>query len=137
MSQIIPIDKEFMVEGSAMISQTDIDGVITFANRKFYEVSNYTKDEVVGKSNKIVRHPDMPKLVFEKMWNNLSSGHTWNGLLKDIRKDGLFYWVQTEILPIFDNNNELSGFISAQRTASRKNIEEMKIVYAKMYEDQK
>jgi aerotaxis receptor len=137
MNQVTPIDEEYIFDGSALISQTDLEGIIVYANKKFSEVSNYTNDELIGKQHNITRHPDMPRIVFEKMWNALSSGHTWNGLLKNLRKDGLYYWVHIEILPIFDENNEITGYISARRAASRKDIDEAKITYKKMLEEQK
>ncbi|MDQ7045721.1 MAG: PAS domain-containing protein [Sulfurimonas sp.] len=134
MSNVTPINEEFLFEGSSIISQTDSKGVITFANRKFAEVSGYRVDELVGQEHNIIRHPDMPRDVFTKMWNNISTGHTWNGLLKNLRKDGLYYWVDTEILPIVDDNNNVTGFIASRRTASRKNIQEMELSYQKMNE---
>jgi aerotaxis receptor len=136
MSQVTPVDEEFFFEGSVIISQTDLNGVITYANRKFCEVSGYSADELVGQPHNIIRHPQMPKVAFEKMWNSISSGHTWNGLVKNMRKDGRYYWVDTEILPIHDENNEITGYIASRKAASRKDIEESEAVYRKMYQDQ-
>lgn len=136
MNKVTPVDEEFIFEGSSIISQTDLKGIITFANRKFCEVSGYNATELVGQGHSIIRHPLMPRIAFEKMWNTISSGHTWNGLVKNIRKDGLYYWVDTEILPILNDNRELTGYIASRRSASRKNIEESEIAYKKMYEDQ-
>lgn len=137
MSQVTPVDEEFLFEGSVIISQTDLKGIITYANRKFCEVSGYTANELVGQPHNIIRHPEMPKVAFEKMWNTISSGHAWNGLVKNMRKDGLYYWVDTEILPIKDENNEVISYIASRKAASRKDIEETNRVYTKMYQDQK
>ena len=134
MNKIVPIDEEYIFEGSSIISQTDLQGVITFANRKFCEVSGYTTSELIGKPHSIIRHPSMPRVMFEELWNTISSGHTWNGLIKNLRKDGLYYWVDTEILPIQNDKNELTGYIAARRSASRKNIQESEASYKKMYE---
>jgi aerotaxis receptor len=136
MSKVMPVNEEYTFEGSVIISQTDLDGVITFANRKFCEVSGYTAKELVGKPHSIIRHPEMPKIIFEKMWNTISTGHTWNGLVKNMRKDGQYYWVDTEILPILDENQKLTGYIASRKPASRKTIEENETTYRKMYEDQ-
>lgn len=136
MSNVTPINEEFLFEGSSIISQTDLQGIITFANRKFSEVSGYTREELVGQSHNIIRHPDMPSIIFERMWNTISTGHTWNGLVKNIRKDGLYYWVDTEILPIQNKNNQVTEFIASRRVASRKNIEETELSYKKMLEAQ-
>lgn len=136
MGKTTPINEEYIFDGSIIISQTDLLGNITFANRKFCKVSGYKVEELNGNSHNIIRHPDMPKVVFEKMWNSISSGHTWNGILKNIRKDGLYYWVDTEILPIKDENQNVLGYIASRKPASRKSIEENEATYKKMYADQ-
>jgi len=136
MSQVTPVNEEYIFEGSAIISQTDLKGVITYANRKFCAVSGYSSDELVGKPHNIIRHPDMPRAAFEKMWSSLSSGLSWNGLVKNMRKDGLFYWVHTEIAPIRDEEDNVTGYIASRKAASRKDIEETQEIYNKMYQDQ-
>ena len=136
MSKVTPIDEEYHFQGSIIISQTDLLGNITFANRKFCEVSGYKIDELIGSPHSIIRHPQMPKAAFEKIWNTISSGHTWNGLIKNMRKDGLYYWVDTEILPIEYEDQNITGYIATRKTASRKTIEENEATYKKMYEDQ-
>jgi len=132
MNKTTPIDEEYFFDGSAIISQTDLKGVITYANRAFTEVSGYSVDELVGQAHNIVRHPDMPKIVFEKMWSTIQSGQAWNGLIKNLRKDGRYYWVDSEILPIKDNNNNITGYIAARKSASRKDIQESEENYKKM-----
>ncbi len=132
MNDVIPIDKEYIFDGSSIISQTDLKGVITFANRKFCSISKYSLDELVGQKHNIIRHPDMPQAIFQKMWNSISVGHTWTGLVKNLRKDGLYYWVDTEILPILNESHEITGYIASRKAASRKNIEETQIAYKKM-----
>jgi aerotaxis receptor len=134
MSNVIPIDEEYFYEGSVIISQTDLRGVIVYANQMFCEISGYTADELVGQPHNIIRHPDMPKAAFAKMWQTISSGQVWNGLVKNLRKDGLYYWVDTEILPIRNDEDELTGYIAARRPASRKNISEIQENYSRMLE---
>ena len=136
MSLPTAIDEEFLFEGSNIISQTDLKGVITYANRKFSEVSAYRVDELVGQSHNLIRHPDMPKEIFQAMWDTISTGHTWNGIVKNLRKDGLYYWVDTEILPIKNDALEVTGYIASRRAASRKNIEETETSYNNMLQDQ-
>ena len=89
MAKIIALDEKYIFKGSTIISQTDLNGKITFVNRKFCEVSGYSVDELVGHSHNIIRHPSMPRVVFKKMWDVISSGHIWTGLVKNMRKDGL------------------------------------------------
>ena len=137
MEKITPVDEEYLYEGNVIISQTDLNGVITYANRMFCKVSGYKVDELVGQPHSIIRHPDMPKAAFAKMWETIQSGQVWNGLVKNLRKDGLFYWVDTEILPIVNDNQEVEGYIAARKQASRKDIAENEALYKKMLEVQK
>jgi len=136
MGNITPIDEEYMVDGSVIISQTDLKGVITYANKAFCKVSGYKRDELVGQAHNIVRHPDMPKIEFAQLWETIAGGQAWNGLIKNLRKDGKFYWVDTEILPIRDEDENITGYIAVRKEASRKNINEIQEKYTKMLETQ-
>jgi len=136
MSKVIPKNEEFTYEGSVIISQTDLDGVITFVNRKFCKVSGYKTDELIGTNHSIVVHPDMPKAVFSKMWETINGGQAWNGLVKNLRPDGLFYWVALEILPNKDQDDNIISFISVGKPASEKDVQENKELYNKMLETQ-
>ena len=132
-----PIDEEVIFNGRSLISETDTKGIITFTNRKFTEMTGYTREEAVGQPHSILRHPDMPQAAFAKIWETIEGGQVWNGLVKNLRKDGLYYWVDAEILPIVDNENSVTGYIAVGKQASRKDINENKALYAKMLEVQK
>ncbi len=131
------IDEEYVFEGRSIISQTDTKGVITYANRKFCEISGYTPKELVGEPHNIIRHPDMPKAAFAGMWETIQSGQSWNGYVKNLRKDGLYYWVYTEISVVRDDDDNITGYIAARKPASRKNIDEMIPIYQAMIEKEK
>ncbi len=134
MDRVVPINKEYIFEGSMIISQTDLKGTITFANRKFCEVSGYSVDELIGSPHSIIRHPDMPKAAFARMWHALQDGQSWNGLVKNLRRDGLYYWVDTEIIPVHNDKEEITGYIAVRKSASRTNIDETRELYEKMLE---
>ena len=134
MNKAAPKDEEFIHEGKVIISQTDTKGIITFANRRFCEISGYTVEELVGQPHNIIRHPDMPKAAFAKMWETIQGGQTWNGLVKNLRKDGLYYWVDTEVMPIKDENENITGYIAARNAPSRKDIKENTEIHKKMLE---
>ena len=137
MNTVTPIDEEFPVEEGIIISQTDEKGNITYANRAFCNISGYTIDELLNQPHNIIRHPDMPRTVYEKMWSTIKSGQAWNGLIKNLRKDGRYYWVDTEILPIKSEDGTITGYIAVRRIASQKDIEENKETYKKMLEAEK
>jgi aerotaxis receptor len=137
MSKATPLDEEYIYDGSAIITQTDLQGIITYANRSFSQASAYSVESVIGKEHNIIRHPDMPKIVFEKMWSTIQSGQAYNGVIKNIRKDGKFYWIDIEILPIRDDTDTITGYIAVAKAASRQDILENEMTYKKMLETQK
>ncbi len=136
MNEVTPVDEEYTITDGVIVSQTDSKGIITYANRKFCEVSGYSVDELVGQPHNIVRHPDMPGAVFAKMWDTIEDGQVWNGLVKNLRKDGRYYWVDSEILPIKDDDENVTGYIAARKIASRKDIQENEEIYKKMLQSQ-
>ena len=136
MQRPVPVDEEYFFEGRAIVSETDLDGVITFANRRFCEISGYSADELVGEPHNIIRHPDMPKAAFAQVWKTIQAGTIWHGLVKNLRKDGKFYWVDTEVSPIYDNNGNVKGYMAARKPASRKNIEETAAIYKTMLDQE-
>ena len=87
--------------GELIVSRTDLKGIITYANDTFAEISGYEVDELIGKAHNIVRHPDMPKSIFEQLWNDIQTKGSWSGVVKNIRKDQGFYWVYAEISGVF------------------------------------
>jgi len=124
MNKIVPKNEEYIFEGKVAISQTDLKGNITFVNRKFSEISGYTVEELIDSNHDIIKHPDVPETTFEKMWKTLKGGQVWNGMLKNLRKDGRYYWVDIEIAPIFDKQERITGYISVSKPSARKNIQD-------------
>jgi len=117
------IDEEVRFEdvnssGRPVVSQTDLKGIITYTNSVFRALSGYEKGEMVGRSHNIVRHPDMPKSVFKDMWDTIQRGETWKGVVKNLRKDGRYYWVEAVITPIFDDDGNIIGYSSARKSVS-------------------
>ena len=99
-------EAEFLFEtkvpdGELIVSRTDLNGVITYANDTFIEISGFTLEELIGTNHNIVRHPDMPKVAFSNLWETINSGKKWNGNVKNIRKDKGFYWVNATISGVY------------------------------------
>ncbi|NPA65533.1 MAG: PAS domain-containing protein [Epsilonproteobacteria bacterium] len=138
MAGIEPIDEERIFdEDWVLVSQTDLEGNILYANKKFREVSGYTYEELVGNPHNVIRHPDMPKALFVKMWETIQSGQVFNATIKNLCKDGKYYWIDLEILPIKDENGNLENYMAAASASSRKNIEETQELYRQMKESEK
>jgi PAS domain S-box-containing protein len=96
------------------ISKTDKYGNINYVSKAFCDVTGYTKDELLGNSHRIVRHPDMPKEAFEDMWNTIAIGNIWQGEVKNLKKDGGYYWVKATVSPIFDDEENIIGYKSVR-----------------------
>ena len=123
-----PIDEAFTFKEGLIVSSTDLKGIITYANRKFCDISDYTKEELVGKNHNIVRHPDMPKAAFKEVWDTIAEGKDWTGIVKNLRKDGRYYWVYSHISPVL-NEGEITGYTAARRPASENEILEIIPIY--------
>jgi aerotaxis receptor len=100
-------------EDQALVSTTDLRGIITYANESFCNIAGYSLEELMGKNHNIVRHPDMPKAAFKEMWEKLKAGHSWRGMVKNRCKDGRYYWVDAFVTPIFENG-QLVGYQSVR-----------------------
>ncbi|MCH9042129.1 MAG: PAS domain S-box protein [Thaumarchaeota archaeon] len=108
-----------------IIAKTDIDGNITYANKKFCEISKYTIDELIGNNHRILKSGYHSPQFYEKLWRTISEGHIWRGDIKNKAKDGSYYWVKTVIVPIFDDNGAITEFLSVRTDiTNRKNSEE-------------
>ena len=100
-------------DSNSIVSKSDLDGNITYINDKFCEVSGYTEEELVGQPHNIVRHPDNPVSMFEDMWNTIKTEKsTWKGIVRNIKKSGDSYYVNTTVKPILNVDNEIVEYIS-------------------------
>lgn len=116
--------QRYPFESGVGISEIDINGEIIYVNRVFCEITGYAKDELLGKKYDLIRHPDMPNEVFEKLHKAIEGAQTYRGTLKNLRKDGSYYWSDIEVLTIYDQDEKISGYATISRAASRSNIEE-------------
>ena len=80
-----------------IVPRTDLKGNITYVNDTFAQISGYEPTELIGNPHSIVRHPDMPKAIFEDLWNELETKGKWSGYVKNLRKDQGYYWVYAEV----------------------------------------
>ena len=108
-------------EGEFIYSSTDLKGIIVEANEAFARISNFTREEMIGQSHNMVRHPDMPPAAFADLWRDLKAGRPWRGIVKNRRKDGGFYWVVANVSPVRDNG-QLVGYQSVRARPTREEI---------------
>jgi PAS domain S-box-containing protein len=123
MKRPIPKDVERLVpEDKFLVSKTDTRGVITYVNKAFIEVSGFTDKELLGKPHNIIRHPDMPKTVFKLLWDTIKSGREFWGYVKNIAKDGSYYWVFARVTPAFDSSGNITGYQSDRRPVPNREL---------------
>jgi len=104
---------EEITNRSSIVSKTDLKGIITFANDKFCQISEYTKEELIGENHNIVRHPDMPKEAFADMWNTIKNKkEVWQGVVRNLSKSGKSYYVEATVKPILDKHNNILEYIA-------------------------
>jgi len=137
MKRPAPVDEEVLFDGRSLISETDTKGVITFTNRKFTEMTLYTKEEAIGQPHSILRHPDMPKAAFAGMWDIIKTGKTWEGYVKNLRKDGKYYWVVVNIVPKLDEQGDVVGYIASRKMPDRTRLPTIINQYKAMIEEEK
>lgn len=118
-------------EGKLIVSRTDPAGVITHANQAFVDMSGYAEDELIGERHYILRHPDMPAVAFKDLWDTISQGKKWHGYVKNLRKDGAFYWVYATVVPNV-RDGRIVSYTSVRRKPSRRKVEEMAALYASL-----
>ena len=123
-------------ENEFIYSRTDLKGVITEANEAFCKVSGFTRDEMVGQSHNMVRHPDMPIAAFEDLWRDLKAGRPWRGVVKNRRKDGGFYWVVANVSPVREGGRVI-GYQSVRSRPDRREIEAAAEAYRRINEGEK
>ena len=128
-------DEYVLPDGEVIISRTDIKGRVTYVNESFVQSSGFSREEVMGKAHNIVRHPDMPPVAFEDLWNTIKEGEPWSALVKNRRKDGAFYWVRANVTPMVENG-QISGYMSVRTKPGRAEVAAAEELYRKMREGQ-
>jgi aerotaxis receptor len=118
-------------ENAALVSVTDLQSRIRYANPAFIEISGFTKEELLGEPHNIVRHPDMPAAAFADLWKTVESGQPWTALVKNRCKNGDYYWVKANVTPLVDGD-KVTGYMSVRIKPSREEVAQASAVYAEM-----
>ena len=126
-----------MREEDFIVSTTDIKGKITYGNRIFIEYSGYSEPELLGAQHNIIRHPDMPRGVYKLLWDTIQSKEECFAYVKNMSRDGGFYWVFANITPTFDLSGNITGYMSVRRKPGLSGINAVIPLYAQMLEAEK
>lgn len=133
-----PIDEEVVWDKSKIIkSKTDSKGIISYVNNVFVDVCGYSKEELLGKPHNIIRHPDMPKVIFKVLWENLQKGLNFNAIVKNLAKSGKYYWIITNF-DIFKTPNGIpSDFLGVRNSVPNEVVEEVAPLYEELLKVEK
>jgi len=139
MTHPTPTNKEIKLSNKRyIVSKTDAKGIIEYGNDYFVEISGYSEAELIGKPHSIVRHPDMPRIAYKLMWDRIKQGKNFMAVVKNLAKDGSYYWVVTDFEPKVDPiTNEIISHTAFRKAAPQKAIDAMIPIYAKLLEIEK
>lgn len=129
--------EKVMREKDLIFSRTDLKGKITYANNIFIEFSGYPQTELIGEQHNIIRHPDMPRAVFKLLWDKIQNKEECCAYVKNMSKDGSFYWVFATVSPAYDENGNPKGYTSWRGKPKQSGLEAAKSLYAIMLEAEK
>jgi len=115
-----------------IVSRTDLKGRITYCNRIFMQMANYSEHELLGVQHNIIRHPDMPRAVFKMLWDNIQEGREVFAYVKNLASDGVFYWVFANVTADRDGQGNITGYYSVRRCPKRSAIEVIEPIYREM-----
>lgn len=126
-----------MRDDDFIISKTDLKGRITYCNRIFIEFSGYSEQELLGSQHNIVRHPDMPRGVFKFLWDTLGQQKECFAYVKNMSKDGSFYWVLANVTPDLNAQGVAEGYFSVRRKPNRGAVAALSDVYQLMLNEER
>ncbi|WP_457749060.1 PAS domain-containing protein [Sulfurimonas sp.] len=138
MSKPTPKNNEIMLSADEFIvSKTDMKGKIIYGNKIFIKISGYEEKELLGKPHSILRHPDMPKAVFKLLWDRIQSKKEIFAYVKNMSKDGSFYWVHANVTVTVDDKGNVLDYHSVRRKPSSKAMEVIPTLYAQLLAEEK
>ena len=115
-------DEWFFPTNSYILSETNENGIILYANETFCQLAGYKIQELIGEPHNIVRHPDMPRIAFKGLWDDIQTKGFWTGIVKNIRKDRGYYWVHATALRKVHSDGRVT-YLSIRRVPKRSEVE--------------
>lgn len=115
-----------------IVSKTDLKGRVTYVNDVFVRVAVYPRAELMGAAHSIIRHPDMPRCVYQLMWDTIQAGREMFAYVVNLAKNGDHYWVFAHVTPTFDAAGAITGYHSNRRTVKRSALPAVEELYARL-----
>jgi aerotaxis receptor len=125
------LNEYILKEDDFLVSETDRNGKIIFANEDFCRIAGYTLEELIGKPHSVVRHSDMPRGAFADLWNTVRQNRVWTGYVKNRTKDGGFYWVYATVYPMKGGQS----YMSCRRKASAAEVATVRQQYETLWKE--
>ncbi len=130
--------ERFFEPDEIIVSKTDLLGKITYANRVFLEIAQYSEEEVLGAPHSLIRHPEMPRCIFRFLWDTIAAGNEIFAYVVNRCKSGDHYWVFAHVTPTLDARGKIVGYHSNRRVPSKSALDQIKPIYAALLaEEQK
>lgn len=136
MSNVTSVERQ-VSESAFLVSKTDTTGKITYCNIPFIEIVGAKGSELIGKPHNIVRHPDMPRLIFKLLWERIKNKQEIFAYVKNRSFDGSFYWVFANITASVNENGNIVGYYSVRRKPNPKALEVIKPLYERLLSAEK
>ena len=133
MKQPTPTNRESVVSADAfLVSKTDTKGKISYCNPPFMKLAGFSEQELLGKPHNIVRHPDMPKIIFKLLWQCVQDKEEIFAYVKNMSKDGGYYWVYANVTASLDDRGNIVGYYSIRRKPNPKALDIIIPLYEKL-----
>lgn len=139
MRKNLPVNEQetILAYNEVLISITDTQGNITYADDSFIKISGFEYKELLGQPHNLVRHPDMPEAAFEDMWSCLKNGVPWMGIIKNRTKQGGFYWVNAVVTPVRNDSGQVIEYQSVRTCPNRDDVDRATGLYSKLHDKYK
>ncbi|NCO02478.1 MAG: PAS domain S-box protein [Epsilonproteobacteria bacterium] len=119
-----------------LVTKTNLKGIITYANKSFINIVGMDEEELIGAPHNIIRHPDMPKVIFKFLWSYLQNKEEIHAYVKNLCADGSYYWVMANVTPSF-LHGKVVGYHSSRRTPTKEALEAIVPLYKKLLDAEK
>ena len=134
---IVTVDEEITFSpDEVIVSKTDKSGKLLYANDVFCRVAEMSTDEVIGKPHNLIRHPDMPRVIFKLLWDTISKGEEIFAYVKNRSKSGKYYWVIAHVTPSYDAQGQNNGYHSNRRSPTRSAIDKISEIYKQLLNEE-
>ena len=127
------INNEVLIPpGQTLVTKTDTKGIINYINNAFVDVAGYSEEELMGQPHNVIRHPEVPSEAFRDLWDTIESGKTWSAPVKNRCKDGSYYWVMSNVSPIYNDKGEICEYVSVRRGLTKDEKQGALALYEKL-----